>query len=181
MINLDKKYSMCDFCGVMVPTRDIYVDYIIDDYSGLCMDHFYSKYTVNVQGYYYLVKNFDDSVITESEFEVKRKCETGIHYEFNFPENIYGDFNEENKEKFRIITYNDIVTCKTEKKFEFIEILSADDYVNGVYTLRYDLRVYFKSYLEYLENQLFLSMRNHFLEEYRKSLEQEKYNPAVLC
>jgi len=181
MINLEKKHSMCDFCGVMMFTKDIYVDYTLDDYTGLCREHFYRKYENNITGYYNLVKYFDDTVITENEFELKKNIQTGIHYEFNFPEREYGYFDEDNKEKFRRITYNDIITEKSSHKFEFINIKKSENYLNDVFILRYDLKVLFKSYLEYLENQLFLSLRNHFLESCRESAVSERFDPAILC
>jgi hypothetical protein len=181
MINLEKKHSMCDFCGVMIFTKDIYVDYSLDEYAGLCREHFYRKYENNITGYYNLVKFFDDTIITADEFEVKKNIVTGIHYEFNFPESEYGLFDEENKEKFRQITYSDIITEKNRHKFEFIEIEKSEDYADDIFILRYDLKVLFKSYLEYLENQLFLSLRNHFLESYRESVTSERVDPAILC
>jgi len=181
MIDLNKKFTMCSFCGVMIMTKEIYIDYSLDEYTGLCREHFYRKYDNDVQGYYNLVRFFDDAVITEDDFEVKRKLETGIHYEFNFPESEYGIFDEENREKFRKITYGDIVTEKSKQKFEFIDLLSTEEFVDGVFTLRYDLKVLFKSYLEYLENQLFLTLRSYYLSMYRESLEQEKRDTALIC
>lgn len=181
MINLDKKHSMCDFCGVMIFTKDIYVDYTLDDYTGLCREHFYRKYEKNITGYYNLVKFFDDSVITENEFEIKKNIITGIHYEFRFPQIEYGFFDEENKEKFRQITYGDIVTEKNMHKFEFIDIIKSEESTDDIFILRYDLKVLFKSYLEYLENQLFLSLRSHFLESFRSPEVSEHVDPAIIC
>ena len=181
MIDLNKKYTMCSYCGIMIPTKDIYVDYSLDEYTGLCRDHFYKKYENNIPGYYNLVRFFDESVISEEDFEIKRKFETGIHYEFNFPESEYGIFDEDNRERFRKITHNDVMTDKAKYKFDFIEFLSKEDFVDNVFTLRYDLKVLFKSYLEYLENQLFLSLRDHYIAMYRESLEQEKTDAALIC
>ena len=181
MIDLNKKFTMCSFCGIMIPTKDIYVDYSLDEYTGLCREHFYRKYENDVQGYYNLVRFFDDTVITEDDFEIKRKFETGIHYEFNFPESEYGVFDEENREKFRKITHGDIVTEKSKQKFEFINLLSTEEFNDGVFTLKYDIKVLFKSYIEYLENQLFLTLRDHYIAMYRESLEYEKADPAIIC
>jgi len=178
MINLNRKFNMCGFCGIMVPTKEIYIDYSFDEYNGLCREHFYKKYEKNIHGYYNLVRFFDEGVVSEEEFDLKRKFETGIHYEFNFPESEYGIFDDDNRERFRIITYNDIMTDKAEYKFDIIEFSSSEDFIDEVFTLRYDMKVLFKSYLEYLENQLFLALRSYYLSTSR---EHEKTDTALIC
>lgn len=165
-MKVDRKVDMasgiCESCGLMVEPRNLYVDIILDSYSLQCPVCFYRRNAKDVAGYYQRVKKIIPDVYDKDEFNKHKLDVTAIGDAILMAGEITDAAvkqavgNELAKEYFE--------SLKMSSKFKFKSsryAFQTTKTVEGqaVQLLMLKAVVQFKSYLEFLEHELYKKFR----------------------
>ena len=150
--------NRCEVCGDIVGSTNLYVDIVNNIYALECQKCFYSQYNSNVKKYYEKVKGIIPDVLSEAKFDrVKKGC---IVIADAFPLLKGAAISKQNKENFsKDAVKNLIESPKMLRKFSPVEvkIKTAEDI--GTFIVAVTAKVRFRSYLEFLEHELYLRFR----------------------
>jgi hypothetical protein len=162
MNKLDIVDGKCEMCGMIVHPQDLYVDVLLHAYSLVCQVCFYKRNSGKEKEYYERVKEIIPDVYTEKQFNEHRKDVTAIGDALVFT----GEINDATmKNKIGNEMAKDYFTSpKISSKFffetsqySFQTIKTLDGGEAELLMLKAKVR--FKSYLEFLEHELYLMLR----------------------
>lgn len=148
----------CEVCHDYVGNDNLYIDLINHLYAVECPKCFYENHEGDVKRYYEKIKEIKPDIYSEVQFNKHSKAYIVIANAFPFITS--GKLSEYDRDKYSTQAIKSFIeTPKMIKKFRVIEVKMKHTETDGMFIVSVTAKVQFRSYLEFLEHELYMLFR----------------------
>lgn len=148
----------CEVCHQYVGNDNLYVDIINHVYALECPECFYKNHEGDVNRYYEKIKEIKPDILSKAQFNKHSKGFIVIANAFPFIVNGAVSLTEKESYSDQAIR-NFLETKKMIRKFTPIQVKMKHSEQVGMFIVLVTAKVRFRSYLEFLEHELYMLFR----------------------